>query len=164
MFDPHKLKYHSLYWKYAWEASYQSVAERHKVGAVVITPTGMISPGWNGMPEGLPNQCENEMVYDHSLERMRPKTDPRVIHAEHNALRKMWRQGIPTEGSILLTTLSPCLSCSKLLVGLGLKAIIYAVLHDETEGIELLTNTGTPIYSRNSYAVFDKNKGNTLPS
>jgi len=146
--DPHKEKYFALYWEMAFAAARQSIATRHQVGAVVVTPTGMISPGWNGMPAGLPNECESFQIYDPALRGMRLKSNPEVIHAERNAIDKMTRQGIPTAGSLLFVTRSPCFECSKALHGLGLKAIYFDELHDETTGLDLLERTGTPVYKR----------------
>lgn len=148
MIDPHKPKYHSLYWSMVAAAAAQSVATRHKVGAIVVTPTGMISVGWNGMPAGLPNKCETVPIYRESFdgrgELLRYKTDPAVIHAERNAIDKMTRQGVPTAGSVLFVSRAPCFECAKALHGLGLKAIYYGEHHDDMRGVELLKSLGTP--------------------
>src|SRR5690625_7035513 len=64
----------------------------------------MLSIGWNGMPAGFENECEHwEDVIDYfEWEDADRKlvTKPEVIHAERNAIDKMTRQGIPTEGSL----------------------------------------------------------------
>lgn len=149
MLNPHKPKYFPFYMKLAEEAAQQSVATRHKVGAIVVTPTGMISPGWNGMPAGLPNECESIPVYKESFdgkgEILRYKTNPEVIHAERNAIDKMTRQGIATTGSLLFVTLSPCFECCKAIHGLGLNAIYYRDLHDCQKGWPLLKAAGVPL-------------------
>lgn len=155
--DPHKLKYHPLYWSMVEAAAAQSVATRHQVGAIVVTPTGMISVGWNGMPAGMPNECESIPVYKnpplfgdvdkrHKREIVRYKTNPEVIHAERNALDKMARTGVPAEGSLLFVSRAPCLECAKALHGLGLKAVYYRERHDDMRGVELLDATGTPTF------------------
>ena len=141
MFDPHKPKYHDLYWKMAWAAAQQSQARRHKVGAILVTPTGMISVGWNAMPAGMDNDCE---YWDEALGRY--KTKPEVVHAERNAIDKMTRQGVPTCGSVLFVTRSPCFECAKALHGLGIKTIHYAELHDCTGGFEMLRNAGVNLH------------------
>lgn len=146
--DPHKEKYHPLYWSMAYAAATMSVATRHQVGAIVVTPTGMISVGWNGMPAGLPNECETYWAYDLATNQSYRKTNPEVIHAERNAIDKMTRQGVPTLGSVLFVTRSPCFECAKALHGLGLAAIHYDELHDDTRGLALLEATGTPVVLR----------------
>jgi len=146
MIDPHKLKYHPLYWAMVEDAAAQSVATRHQVGAIVVTPTGMISVGWNGMPAGMPNECESLEAFDPILRGLRPKTNPEVIHAERNALDKMARTGVPAEGSLLFVSRAPCLECAKALHGLGLKAVYYRERHDDMRGVALLETTGTPTF------------------
>lgn len=139
MINPHKRKYHKMYWEMAYDAARQSVATRRRVGAVIVMPTGMISVGWNGMPSGLPNECEID-----------GETDPRVIHAERNAIDKMTRQGVPTQGSVLFTTTSPCFECAKSLSGLGLKEIHFDEVFRCSKGLELLVSMGIPVYQRDS--------------
>lgn len=146
MINPHKPKYHSLYWDMAKAAAAQSVATRHQVGAIVVTPTGMISVGWNGMPSGMVNDCERgPAVIDYENGGIRYKTSPEVIHAERNALDKMARQGVPTDGSILFVTRAPCLECAKSLSGLGLKVIYYGEQHDDMRGVEMLKQCGIKV-------------------
>lgn len=150
MLDPLKEKHWGLYWRYVLEAAQESVATRHKVGAVVVTPEGMISPGWNGMPSGMHNECEYPW-FDPELGRVRGKTKPEVIHAERNAIDKMTRQGIPTAGAHLFVTRSPCFECAKAIHGLGFAAIHYGELHDCTEGLDLLEATGNTLINGEAY-------------
>jgi len=146
--DPLKPKYFSLYWKMAHDAAEETVCTRHRVGAVVVTPTGMISPGWNGMPSGLDNECETEGYWDIHELRVRGKTKPEVVHAERNAIDKMTRQGIPTAGSLLFVTRAPCFECAKAIHGLGLAGVFYEEDHDDMEGVDLLRRTGNFICRR----------------
>ena len=152
MLNPHKPKYFPFYMALAEEAAQQSVATRHKVGAIIVTPTGMISPGWNGMPAGMDNCCESgPLVVDEAaslatgVHTLRHKTNPAVIHAERNAIDKMTRQGIATLGSLLFVTLSPCFECCKAIHGLGLNAIYYRDLHDCQKGWPILNAAGVPL-------------------
>ena len=152
MINPLKAKYFDLYWKMVHDAAEESVCTRHQVGAVVVTPTGMISPGWNGMPAGLDNECESgPIVWDHNEEGdlvSRRKTNPEVVHAERNAIDKMTRQGIPTAGSLLFVTRAPCFECAKAIHGLGLAGIFYEEDHDDMNGVDLLKRTGNFVCRR----------------
>ena len=49
----------------------ESRATRAKVGAVLVTSTGVLIPGYNGTPSGWDNTCEADN-----------KTLPYVLHAE----------------------------------------------------------------------------------
>jgi dCMP deaminase len=94
----------------------------------------MLSVGWNGSPPGLPNVCED----------LAGKTLPTTLHAERNAIDKMTRQGVPTEGSILFVSRAPCFECAKALHGLGLKLILYKEKHDDMTGVAFLNSIGVP--------------------
>jgi dCMP deaminase len=143
MLNPHKVKYYPFYWAIADAAAAQSVATRHKVGAVLVMPTGMISTGWNGMPSGMDNNCEDHLVEDEANPgKVRWKTNPAVVHAERNAIDKMTREGVSTKGSVLFVTRAPCFECAKALMGLGLEAVYYREEHDDMRGLELLHHAG----------------------
>ena len=152
MISPHKEKYHELYWAMADAAAQQSVATRHKVGCVIVAPTGMISVGWNGMPAGFPNNPEYKAHAGTAQDMVDKKdlgfewvTKPEVIHAERNAIDKMTRQGVPVQGSILFTTLAPCLECAKSMHGLGFAHIYYRDLYRCSAGLEFLIKAGVPV-------------------
>lgn len=137
-----KTKYFQFYASIAQEAAEQSVATRHKVGAVVVTKEGMISTGWNGMPSGLDNNCEWSCEDDKGYET--GKTKPEVIHAEHNAVIKLINAGMSAEGGLLITTRAPCMSCAKLLHSLKLQLVLYIEEHDDMSGVELLRSLNIP--------------------
>lgn len=137
MISPLRKKYHALYWDMAIAASHSSYARKAKVGAIVVTPTGMISPGWNGMPSGMGNDCE---FYNEELKAW--KTKPEVIHAEANALDKMAREGVPAKGSVIFVTRVPCINCAKSLLGIGISAVYYIEPHRKMNGAELLKRAG----------------------
>jgi dCMP deaminase len=107
----------------------------------------MISTGWNGTPAGMDNCCEKGEVIrvyneDGIYQGERRKTSPETIHAERNAIDKMTRQGVPTEGAVLFITRAPCFECAKALHGLGLRAIYYREQHDDMRGVEMLRKLG----------------------
>lgn len=133
---PFKKKYWDFYIDTAYLAAKQSVCERHQVGAVVVTPEGTLSAGWNGTPSGMGNACENPDGKTYSF----------TIHAEANAIYKMLRSGIKTSGCYIFTTRSPCIKCSSLIQGANIKAVVYDELHDETSGLDLLKQCGVELY------------------
>ena len=130
MIQPQKEKYFQLYMDMAERVSEQSHAKRKQVGCTIVTTTGLVALGWNGMPSGYPNQCEISGV-----------TNPLVIHAERNALDKMSREGVSPLGSIVFTTLSPCIECAKSLAAVGVSAVYYRDHHRE-EALEHLRTMG----------------------
>lgn len=149
MLNPHKEKFHRFYWIVAHAASRQSVAAKRKVGCVIVTPQGMLSIGFNGMPAGMDNNCEIiTYPYAHS-NKMALTTKAEAIHAERNAIDKMCRQGVSIEGSIMFITANPCIECAKSIHGLGFKEVHYENTRPHSmEGINLLNALGIPIILR----------------
>lgn len=154
---PHRLKYHELYWAMAYNCSDQSTAEVLNVGAVVVTETGLISPGWNGMPAGMDNCCEDhtKLKIDEITKLERPSTKPHVIHAERNALDKMTNQGIATRNSVVFVTTAPCFECAKALHNLGLKALVYDNQYKDISGIQFLKQF-IPVMQRKEVAKYNQ--------
>jgi dCMP deaminase len=128
MIKPHKEKYHKLYQDLAERVSQESVAISRQVGAVIVAQSGMMSIGWNGTPSGFDNNCE----YDDQ------RTKPEVIHAERNAIDKMTRQGVSTQGAILFTTTAPCIECAKSIAPVGISQVYYRDHFTNNDGIDFL--------------------------
>ena len=142
--DNQSKKYHKFYIELAESTSRQSVAVRRKVGAVLVLPTGLISTGWNGSPAGFDNvcewQCEDGKGYDTGT------TKPEVVHAERNALDKLTRQGVSTEGAILFVTTAPCIECAKSLAVVGIREVHYRDTQSNTDGLDFLKRANVPTY------------------
>ena len=114
-----------------------SSAKRLKVGAVVVKDNRIISIGYNGMPAGWTNVCE-EKVWDKTGD-YELKTKDEVIHAEANAILKLARDGESGNGSDLFCTHAPCINCAKLIYGAGIKKVYYRESYRDTLGVDFLT-------------------------
>jgi dCMP deaminase len=97
-----------------------SSAQRLKVGAIVVKDDRIISIGYNGMPAGWSNICE-DVTEDGSL-----KTKPEVLHAESNAIAKLARSIESGDGADLFVTHSPCIECAKLIYQAGVRRVYYS--------------------------------------
>lgn len=133
--DPHKEKYFNFYMALALTAAKQSEALRKKVGAVIVLPSGLIGLGWNGTASGLDNKCENSF-WGNGSETL--ETKPEVIHAERNALDKLTKAGISSQGSILFVTTAPCFECAKSIEGVGITRVMYYDKYKCDSGINYL--------------------------
>jgi dCMP deaminase len=114
-----------------------SSAVRLKVGAVVVQDNRIISIGYNGMPSGWTNECE-EVVYRIDRDPVF-KTKDEVIHAEANAISKLARDGERGYGADLFCTHAPCIQCAKLIYGAGIKKVYYRESYRNTDGIDFLS-------------------------
>ena len=133
-----------------------SSAVRLKVGALIIKDNRIISIGYNGMPSGWDNTCENteyvgsneQIPSPDEMKRLgftgtdkgwyRLKTKPEVIHAESNAISKLARSTESGDGAIMVCTHAPCLDCAKLIYQSGIKAFYYNKEYRSIEGLSFL--------------------------
>jgi dCMP deaminase len=114
-----------------------SSAKRLQVGAVVVKDNRIISIGYNGMPAGWTNDCE-EIVEVHEDGGVVTKTKDEVIHAEANAILKLARDGESGNGSSLFCTHAPCIHCAKLVHGAGINKVYYRHSYRDTIGLDFL--------------------------
>ena len=119
-----------------------SSARRLQVGCVIVKNNTIIGIGYNGMPSGWDNNCENEIgeVINgaNKIVEIRLKTKPEVLHAESNALAKVARSTNSSEGATLYVTHAPCLECSKLIYQSGINSVFYRNEYRDSAGINFL--------------------------
>ena len=128
-------KLDSVFANIAKEISTLSHCVRAKVGSVLVKNGNIISMGYNGMPSGMENCCEDTLENGNLL------TKSEVLHAESNALLKAAKMGLSTDGSTMYCTLSPCKDCAKLILQSGIKRVVYLELFSRDEGsVEFLSN------------------------
>ena len=120
-----------------------SSAKRLQVGAVVVKDNRIISIGYNGMPAGWTNECE-ELVCRIAEEPIL-KTKDEVIHAEANAIAKLARDGESGNGSVMFCTHAPCVQCAKLIYGAGISKLFYRDAYRDNNGLDFLTATGVEV-------------------
>ena len=116
-----------------------SSANRLQVGAIVVKDDRIISIGYNGMPAGWSNVCE-DVLEDGTL-----KTKPEVLHAESNAIAKLARSNESGAGADMFVTHSPCLECAKLIYQSGIKQVIYLQNYRDDSGLKFLAQSGVTI-------------------
>ena len=140
-----KQKLKRAYMKTAEIFAELSHARRLHVGAIVVKDDRIISIGYNGMPAGWDNNCEDEIVvetdvgedYDIVL-----KTRPEVLHAETNAIAKLAKSNDSGMGAIMFITHAPCLDCAKLIYQSGISSVLYRDTYRDTSGITFLEKSG----------------------
>jgi len=109
-----------------------SYARRLHVGAIVVKDDRIISIGYNGMPAGWDNNCE-EVLEDGTL-----KTKPEVLHAETNAIAKLARSNESGLNADLFVTHAPCLDCAKLIYQAGIGRVFYRTAYRDSAGVDFL--------------------------
>ena len=140
-----KQKFIDLYMDWAKRSAELSHARRLHVGAVIVKDDTVISYGYNGMPSGWDNNCEDEIVveadvgedYDIIL-----KTKPEVLHAESNAIAKLAKSHNSGDWASIFVTHSPCLDCAKLILQSGICHVYYGKNYRDDAGIKFLEKSG----------------------
>ena len=126
-----------------------SSARRLHVGAIVVKDDRIISIGYNGMPSGWDNNCEDEIgsVMDDNgnVYEARLKTKPEVLHAETNAIAKLAKSNESGMGATMFVTHAPCLDCAKLICQSGISSVLYRNTYRSDDGIAFLEKAGVTI-------------------
>lgn len=153
------------YMDVAYRFAELSHARRLHVGAIVVKDDRIISIGYNGMPAGWDNNCEDREYMDRGAggwlspdeieerwpfveeehgpyyeytRRYRLKTKPEVLHAESNAIAKLAKSNDSGDGADLFVTHSPCIDCAKLIYQSGISRVFYSENYRNDAGIEFL--------------------------
>lgn len=156
-----------LYMKMAFIWAQNSYAIRRKVGCLIVKNNRIISDGYNGMPCGFENICEeipeeiekklNGQMSSLTEEVVRSylqfyqdnggtlKTKPYVLHAESNAITKLAQSNNDSNGATLYVTDEPCIDCAKLIIQAGIKRVVFCREYRLHDGIKLLKKTGIEV-------------------
>ena len=142
-----KDKFISAYMDVAERFAKLSTAKRLQVGAIVIKDDRIISIGYNGMPSGWDNNCEESVVWKDGKQLSEPilVTKPEVLHAESNAIAKLARSGESGEGSTIFVTHQPCIECAKLIYQSGIKTVYYSKPYRLSDGLDFLEKSGVEV-------------------
>jgi dCMP deaminase len=129
-----------------------SSAVRLQVGCVVVKDNTIIGIGYNGMPSGWDNNCEevadvhpSDPRYDYNNFSKELKTKPEVLHAETNALAKIAKSTNSSDGASMFITHAPCLDCAKLVYQSGIKSVYYRNSYKNTDGIDFLNKCNVEV-------------------
>ena len=119
-----------------WDAYFMELARvvstrsnclRRHVGAVIVKSRHILSTGYNGTPYGVTNcfaggcpRCSGKTKSGTKLE------ECLCVHAEQNAICQAAQHGHAIEGATVYVTISPCLTCAKLLINAGIREVVYS--------------------------------------
>jgi dCMP deaminase len=139
-----KEKFIDYFMDVAERTSQLSHAIRLKVGAIIVKDGRIISIGYNGMPAGWENNCEDQIYEDDGFH-IRLTTKPEVLHAETNAISKLARSIEAGDNAILFCTHAPCMDCAKLIYQSGINSLYYRDTYRDDSGIKFLEKSGVDV-------------------
>lgn len=116
-----------MFMEIAQVVSKRSTCSRKQVGCVLVKDNRVVCIGYNGV---LPNMPESMGIDEEG--------NSHTVHAEANVIAFCAKNGIPTDGTTLFTTLSPCEKCAELVIQAGIKEVYFHEYYRNTDGINLL--------------------------
>ena len=145
-----KEKFKRAYMQTAQTFAGLSSARRLQVGAIVVKDDRIISIGYNGMPAGWDNNCEDETTdtysgFEGAIHSVRLKTKPEVLHAESNCIAKLAKSNESGLGADLFVTHAPCLQCAKLIYQSGISCVYYGQQYRDDSGLVFLEKSGVKL-------------------
>lgn len=118
-----------------WDEYFMEIAQvvskrancsRRKVAAVIVKDNHILSTGYNGTPAGVKNcfeggcpRCAGHIESGKGLD------ECLCVHAEQNAICQAANYGVSTRGAKIYVTISPCLTCAKLIINAGISEVVY---------------------------------------
>jgi len=149
-----KQKFIDAYMDVAERFAKLSSAKRLQVGAIMVKDDRIISIGYNGMPAGWTNECEEKEYFIGNIPEKystdpwifkdedggvgRIKTKVEVIHAEANAIAKLAKGNDSGDGSTMFLTHAPCIDCAKQMYTAGVKKVYYRQSYRDNDGLTFL--------------------------
>ena len=107
--------------------SKRATCDRGRSGCVIAKDNQLLVTGYVGAPAGLPH-CDD---VGHQFKKMLHENDSvtthcvRTVHAEQNAICQAAYHGTRLAGATIYVTISPCLTCAKLIINAGIREVVY---------------------------------------
>lgn len=129
-----KPSFDDIYMDLAENLAKRSHCVKAKVGAVLTKETRIVSLGYNGPPAGTHN-CD-EVWPGEGCPRDSKGSCSLALHAEQNAILYAAKNNVSIEGSTLYVTLSPCISCARVIYTTGIKKVYYLHSYADFKGLK----------------------------
>ena len=129
-----KPSFDDIYMELAENLAKRSHCVKAQVGAVLTKETRIVSLGYNGPPAGTHN-CD-EVWPEEGCPRDSKGSCSLALHAEQNAILYASKNNVSIEGSTLYITLSPCISCARVIFTTGIKKVYYLNSYADFKGLK----------------------------
>jgi dCMP deaminase len=128
-------KFDDIFMDLAENLAKRSHCIKAQVGAVLTQDTRIISIGYNGPPSGTHN-CDEEFPIE-GCPRDSKGSCSLALHAEQNAILYAAKNGSIVEGATLYVTLSPCISCARVIYSMKIKKVLYKRSYAQYKGLSI---------------------------
>ena len=124
-----RCSWNEYFMKIAHVVAERSTCDRAHVGCVLVKEKRILTTGYNGSIAGG-KHCDD---VGHDVEDGHCK---RTIHAETNAILQAAKFGINIDNALVYVTHSPCFTCFKNMVSVGISSIYYDIAYHVDDRIE----------------------------
>lgn len=144
-----KPTYEEIYMELAAKLALRSHCVKAQVGAVLTKDTRIVSLGYNGPPAGTHN-CDEEWPQE-GCPRDSKGSCSLALHAEQNAILYATKNNVDLKETTLYVTLSPCISCARVIFTTGIKKVYYRDSYaafkglPSDEGVDFLRRFGVEV-------------------
>lgn len=136
----------------SWDSYFMQMAQvvagrstclRRQVGAVMVKDKRILCTGYNGSPAGL-QHCDEVGCLRQSLSVPSGERHEicRAVHAEQNALIQAAKHGVAIAGADLYTTHQPCVLCTKMMINVGIKRVVYTHSYPDQLAVTMAREAG----------------------
>ena len=136
----------------SWDSYFMQMAQvvagrstclRRQVGAVMVKDKQILSTGYNGSPSGLLH-CDEVGCLRQSLNVPSGERHEicRAVHAEQNALVQAAKHGVAIAGADIYVTHQPCVLCTKLLINVGIRRVVYTHPYPDQLAVAMAREAG----------------------
>jgi dCMP deaminase len=149
-----KPSFDEIFMDLAQNLALRSHCTRAQVGCVLTKDTRIISIGYNGPPSGTHN-CDEDFKDEGGCPKDSKGSCSLALHAEQNAILYASKNGASMEGSTIYVTLSPCISCARIIYSMKIKKVIFLNSYaaykglPTDEGVEFLRKFGVEVVQYN---------------
>ena len=149
-----KPSFDEIFMDLAQNLALRSHCTRAQVGCVLTKDTRIISIGYNGPPSGTHN-CDEDFKDEGGCPKDSKGSCSLALHAEQNAILYASKNGAGIEGSTIYVTLSPCISCARIIYSMKIKKVIFLNSYaaykglPTDEGVEFLRKFGVEVVKYN---------------
>ena len=104
----------------------RATCDRGRAGCVVVKNKQILVTGYVGSPKGLPHCDDVGHLMKKTIHEGGKVTQHcvRTVHAEQNAIAQAARRGISLEGSTLYVRMTPCRTCTMLIINTGIERVV----------------------------------------
>lgn len=126
----------------------RATCDRGKTACIIVKDNRILATGYVGSPPKM-EHCDD---VGHMLRKVIDENGNismhcvRTLHAEQNAIIQAAKFGISLDGATCYILMTPCYTCAKMLVSVGIKRIVSEKrYHADKDSLELFRKAGVEV-------------------